>query len=200
MVNSTKQSLRLFYALWPDEATRAALMRLQAPIRGRKTRYENFHLTLPFLGQQPADLLPLLKSNLGRVPPQPVALMVDRIGYFTQQKIAWAGMSEMPVALHALNNSLIEALAQNNIAFNNHSTFRPHITLARDAEPPEELPFNPFVWQCEHVALVESSNQQEGVVYRVLASRLLRQSEASAPDSPKIITTDHSINTGADHV
>jgi RNA 2',3'-cyclic 3'-phosphodiesterase len=174
MTNGTKQSLRLFYALWPDDATRAALMRLQAPITGRKTRYENFHLTLPFLGQQAADLLPFFTSILASLSSPPVALTVDRIGYFTQNKIAWAGMSETPAALNALNDQMIEALRQNNIVFNNHSVFRPHITLARDAEQPEELPFNPFVWQCEHVTLVESTNQAEGVVYRVLASHFLR--------------------------
>jgi 2'-5' RNA ligase len=160
--------------LWPDDATRAALMRLQAPIIGRKTRYENFHLTLPFLGQQAADLLPLFTSLLASLSSPPVALTVDRIGYFTQNKIAWAGMSETPAALNALNDQLIEALRQNNLVFSNHSVFRPHITLARDAEQPEELPFNPFVWQCEHVTLVESTNQAEGGVYRVLASHFLR--------------------------
>ncbi|MGZ3254204.1 MAG: RNA 2',3'-cyclic phosphodiesterase [Burkholderiaceae bacterium] len=204
MTNNTRQSLRLFYALWPDHAVRAELMRLQAPLRGRKTRYENLHLTLPFLGQQPSDLLPLFTSILAGLSSSPVTLVVDRIGYFTQNKIAWAGMHETPASLLALNNSLVSALAQNNIALNHQSSFHPHITLARDAEAPEELPFQPFAWQGGHVALVESTNQSGGVVYRVLASRYLGQSEGWVEigdlDSQKLITTDQYINTGTDYV
>ncbi|HEY8100315.1 MAG TPA: RNA 2',3'-cyclic phosphodiesterase [Burkholderiaceae bacterium] len=198
MANSIKQSLRLFYALWPDDAARAALMRLQVPISGRKTRYENFHLTLPFLGQQAADLLPLFKSILADISSPPITLMVNRIGYFTQKKIAWAGMNETPAALTALNDKLIEALRRNNIVFNNQSAFRPHITLARDAEPPEELPFDPFVWHCEHAALIESTNQEEGVVYRVLASHHLGQSEGIAADSATVIASNQNIITETD--
>lgn len=199
-MNSTKRSLRLFYALWPDDATRVALIRLQAPITGRKARYENLHLTLAFLGQQPVDLLPVFTSILANLSSPPVTLTVDRIGYFTQKKIAWAGMHEAPVALSVLNSTLVSALKQNNIAFNSQSTFRPHITLARDAEQPEELPFHPFVWHGGKIALVESTNDADGVAYRVLASRFLRAGEVNAPDCQKIITTDHNIDTGADYV
>ena len=44
------ETLRLFFALWPDDPTRSALAQLQTPIRGRITPYEHLHLTLAFLG------------------------------------------------------------------------------------------------------------------------------------------------------
>ena len=180
MTNTAKESLRLFYALWPDDMTRAALMDLQAPLSGRKTRYENLHLTLAFLGQQSIDLLPLFKSILEKLPQHAIALTVDRIGYFTRKKIAWAGMHAIPTALTALHKQLVADLVQNNVPFSPPSEFHPHITLARDADMPEELPFHPFVWQCQHAVLVASTNQQDGVAYRVLASHPLMQGEASA--------------------
>jgi 2'-5' RNA ligase len=120
--------------------------------------------------------LPLLHSILEQLPHQPVALAVDRIGYFTRKRIVWAGMHNMPSALAQLREHLNGMLVQHRIAFDDQVAFRPHITLARDADQPDECPFNSFAWQCEQVALVESVTQQEGVVYRVLASRTLQQS------------------------
>ncbi len=168
-MDASKQSLRLFYALWPDDATREALMHMQARMHGRKTRYENFHLTLAFLGQQPADLLPAMRKILADIRPAQISLVLDRIGYFTQSRIAWAGMHETPAALIALQRDLVQGLAQNNIACNGRSAFRPHVTLARDAAPPEDLPFEPVVWRADHVVLVESTTDREGVIYRVIA-------------------------------
>jgi 2'-5' RNA ligase len=173
MVDDTGKSLRLFYALWPDDATREALMRLQAPLHGRKTHYRNLHMTLAFLGQQSADVLPALKKILDDLPRAQISLVVDRIGYFTQNRIAWAGTHDVPAALVALQRDLAQRLAQNNIVFDDRSNFRPHVTLARDTAPPEELPFEPFVWNVDHVALVESVTDRDGVVYRVIGLRQL---------------------------
>lgn len=174
MTDTTKPSLRLFYALWPDDDVRAELMRQQALIQGSKTRYVNFHLTLAFLGQQPAALLPVLKSILEQLPQSAFTLVLDRIGYFTQKKTAWSGMHAVPDALTLLHHALAEALVQNNTGFHPPAEFRPHVTLARNADTPDELPFSPIVWTCNHVALVESITEPDGVVYRVLASRFLK--------------------------
>jgi 2'-5' RNA ligase len=171
-IDSTK-SLRLFYALWPDEDARAAFMHLQAPLQGRKTRYQNLHMTLAFLGQQSTSLLPMLELILRKLPSQTLALRVDRIGYFPRKKIAWAGMHETPADLLTLNERLQTLLTENEIAFDRQQEFQPHITLARDAVPPEELPFEIIEWQCREVALVESVTLPEGPLYRVLASHAL---------------------------
>jgi 2'-5' RNA ligase len=182
--------------MWPDEPARAAFMRLQTPLQGRKTRYENLHLTLAFLGQQPADRLPLLASILEQLPRQPITLTVDRIGYFTRKKIAWAGIHSTPPALALLHEQLNGMLAQHAISFDDQVAFRPHITLARDAEQPDECPFAPFTWQCKQLALVESVTQQEGAVYRVLASSTLLQNlivPVTAPLSQDIDNAQHTM-------
>jgi len=172
-MDARKQPLRLFYALWPDDVTRTALMDMQARIQGRKTRYQNFHLTLAFLGQQPAGLLPALEKILADLSPTPISLVLDRLGYFTKNRIAWVGMHDVPAVLIALQRDLAQKLVQNNIAYDGRSGFWPHVTLGRDAVPPEDLPFEPIEWRADKVTLVESTTAPEGVVYRVIATRHL---------------------------
>src|SRR5438045_2993707 len=96
MESATSGSLRLFYALWPDETVRDALSALQAPLQGRRTQRANLHLTLAFLGMQPASLLPVLQGILQQLPQADIALTIDHSGHFAQRRIAWAGMWQIP--------------------------------------------------------------------------------------------------------
>ncbi|MEA5097746.1 MAG: RNA 2',3'-cyclic phosphodiesterase, partial [Burkholderiaceae bacterium] len=125
----------LFYALWPDDATRAGLVKLQTQLRGRLTRQPNLHLTLAFLGPQPDALQPLLRSILTRLEFTPMTLEINRVGHFPKNRIAWAGMHETPSALAQLQRTLTQELARKGIRSDNDRAYRPHITLARDAEP-----------------------------------------------------------------
>jgi 2'-5' RNA ligase len=170
MDSDTTRSLRLFYALWPDDATRDSLMKLQTAISGRKTSYENLHLTLAFLGQQPINLLPALQEILGSLPQTNMTLILNRIGYFTKSRIAWCGIHAAPRALFDLQRRLMGELAQRNILADTRSAFKPHVTLARNAGPPAEIPFEPIHWQADRVCLVQSSTEPGGVRYHVLAS------------------------------
>jgi 2'-5' RNA ligase len=167
------ESLRLFYALWPDQATRAALGVLQAELQGRKTLHGNLHVTLAFLGLQPAERLPSLRQILATLPSMEMTLVIDRIGYFPRHRIAWAGLNEIPENLLLLQRSLSEALVQNEFTFDRQPRFKPHVTLARDAAVPPQRPFEAIHWRVDHLALVQSSTEAEGVGYRVLASRRL---------------------------
>jgi 2'-5' RNA ligase len=165
------ESLRLFYALWPDDATRAALAGLQTRVKGRRTRYDNLHITLAFLGEQPVTLLPDLKQILTELPEPDIALVLDQFGHFKRPRIAWAGMSAVPEALNALHHDLMEALERHHIVVARHTSFRPHVTLARDAPPPDDFPFDAIHWRARQIALVQSKTGRDGVDYRVLASR-----------------------------
>ena len=92
---------KLFFALWPDEAARQAMVRLQQPVRGRLIPPEKLHLTMAFLGQQPAEALPLLLDILHAVELPPLTLEIDCYGYFKRPQIAWAGMRGPPPAQSA---------------------------------------------------------------------------------------------------
>jgi 2'-5' RNA ligase len=179
MDRAASKSLRLFYALWPDETVRTALTALQAPLQGRLTRPANLHLTLAFLGSQPASVLPTLQEILRGVPGSEMTLVLDRVDYFSRQRIAWAGLQHVPAPLTALHAGLNALLVRHHIGFDQHSAFKPHLTLARDAAPPPDSPCEPVLWQANQVALVQSVNEDGGVCYRVLASRCLNGRAAS---------------------
>lgn len=168
---NSKQALRLFYALWPDDLTRGELVRLQQALQGRKIPYGNLHITLAFLGQQPTEQLPVLQDILMHLPSASMTLTLDRVGYFSRNRIAWAGMHEVPATLLGLQQHLTQALAQRGIAFDSQLKFKPHITLARDAEAPPDAVFTPIAWKADQVALVQSEMKQGGSSYQVLASR-----------------------------
>jgi RNA 2',3'-cyclic 3'-phosphodiesterase len=173
-MNAThSETMRLFYALWPDNATRTTLMQLQAPLRGRIVPYENLHLTLAFLGQQPVSRLPALKEILLRLDTPASELVIDRVSYFSRNKIVWAGTHETPPGMLKLYRELTEALINQGVAFNEQHAFKPHITLARDALPPPDLAFAPLRWRAHKVALVRSDNDAQGSRYEVIASRSL---------------------------
>ncbi len=182
MSNSSSDSLRLFYALWPDDATRTSLMQLQSGVHGRLVPYSNLHITLAFLGQQPASTLPLLKDILSELPASPMMLNLDRVSYFNKNRIAWAGMHEVPEELIGLQRSLASALEENGIRFDGHSSFKPHVTLARDAAPPSDMVFEPIAWRADQVVLVQSVTASEGPTYVVLDSRSLGENTRTADE------------------
>lgn len=175
MHSENSNGLRLFYALWPDDETRNGLTRLQQAFSGRKVPYQNLHITLVFLGQQPAMLLPTLKDVLLRLPKTSLALMIDRLGYFSRNRVAWAGMHAAPDALIALQQQLAQVLTEHGVSFDGKGKFKPHVTLARDAPPPLDIVFEPIRWQANQAVLVQSVTRPSGPEYRVLASRSLEK-------------------------
>lgn len=168
------ENLRLFYALWPDQATRSALVRLQSGVPGRLTAPDNLHLTLAFLGMQSSQLLPQLKRILSQLASPTMELVLDRLGFFPKHSIAWAGMHQVPEPLNALQKALTAALLQHQISFDQQSRFQPHITLARAAQLPADTRCTPIIWRADHIALVQSTTFADGPQYRVLAARRLR--------------------------
>lgn len=148
---------KLFFALWPDEVVRQALLRLQLPVRGRLIPPDKLHLTMAFLGQQPAEALPVLLDILQATHVPPLQLTLDCYGYFKRPHIAWAGMSVVPQDLLAAQGELMARLEAAGFSAATHGEFKPHITLAREAqEAPGEFRAEPVVWKVRGLALVES--------------------------------------------
>lgn len=170
------ETLRLFYALWPDDSTRAALQSLQQQMHltGRHTSYANLHMTLAFLGQQPASSLPALKNLLTQLPRGPIELTIDRLSYFNRSRIAWAGSHAVPASLIQLQAALAQALTDLGTDFDRRP-FKPHITLARDSAAPDDRAFDPVAWQANQVALVRSLQSGGILTYQVLAAQCLDQ-------------------------
>ncbi len=167
------ETARLFYALWPDEQTRAHLRRLQESVIGRKVSPENLHLTLAFLGNQAKSLLPMLVRLLDKLPAQGFTLGIDRYGYFSKPRVAWAGPSETPAPLLTLQQALMEELNAARVPLKNDEKFRPHVTLARDANSLNE-PFAPGIpWRVSKIMLIQSIQVRGGVIYSPIMEKAL---------------------------
>lgn len=164
---------RLFYALWPDEATRAHLTHLQEAVIGRKVSPEHLHLTLAFLGSQAKSLLPMLAALLEKLPGQRFTLHIDRYGYFSKPRVAWVGPSETPAPLHDLQQRLVQTLDKARVSLKAEGQFRPHVTLARDANSLDK-PFAPMIpWRVGKILLVQSIPVRGGVIYSPIVERSL---------------------------
>ncbi|MBK4733276.1 RNA 2',3'-cyclic phosphodiesterase [Noviherbaspirillum pedocola] len=177
-----ESALRLFFALWPDDATRAALAGLQRGLRGRATAKENLHLTMAFLGAQPAATLPVLRGILAELQRPDIALVIDELGYFARARIAWAGMREAPQALRDWQAELVSRLADGGILFDKKPGFTPHVTLARNAAPVEAGPVEPLAWMRPQLVLVRSETRPEGVRYAVIGSADTADDAGAAAD------------------
>jgi RNA 2',3'-cyclic 3'-phosphodiesterase len=93
-------TLRLFFALWPDDATRDALNRagkwLHQHWGGRRMRADTLHITLAFLGSTPAEQLDALTACADAVQADAFELILDQAGYWRHNRIGWLGASQTP--------------------------------------------------------------------------------------------------------
>lgn len=165
--------LRLFFALWPDEATRAGLAAWAQAIHcvsgGRMTPASDLHLTLAFLGSVRPEALATIEGAAAAIAPPAFTLVIDQPGCWRHNRIVWAGARETPLALRELVDALRGSLALARIAFD-AKPFVPHVTLVRDARAGVALPpLQPVRWTVRGFALVESQPAPGGGRYAVRA-------------------------------
>ncbi|MGH8682116.1 MAG: RNA 2',3'-cyclic phosphodiesterase [Burkholderiales bacterium] len=162
---------RLFFALWPDDATRAALAdwgrRIHEVAGGRPTRAESIHQTLAFLGDCEPARVPDAAAAAGRVQRRGFELVLDRAGLWPHNRIAWAGATAVPPELDALVTELRTALAAAGVGFD-AKPFALHITLVRKARPGAALPaLDPIRWRVAEFVLVRSVPRAGGSDYAI---------------------------------
>ncbi len=163
--------LRLFFALWPDDATRAALAdwgrRIHRVTGGRPTRAESIHQTLAFLGDCEPARLAEAETAAGRVLPRRFELVLDRAAVWDHNRIAWAGATAVPPELDALVAELRGALAAARFTFD-RKPFVPHITLVRKTRHGGALPaLEPIRWPVDGFVLVRSELRPDGSDYAI---------------------------------
>ncbi|MFL6673296.1 MAG: RNA 2',3'-cyclic phosphodiesterase [Massilia sp.] len=151
-------STRLFLALWPDPAVRAALAGWRDawawPRGASPVRDDKLHMTLHFLGNLPGERVPELVQGLA-VPFSPFRLDLGHAKLWPHG-IAVLEPHMEPDELLQLHATLAQALAGLGLVPEERK-FRPHVTLARravNAAPPADGP--PISWDIQGYALVES--------------------------------------------
>jgi 2'-5' RNA ligase len=166
-----KSTRRLFFALWPDDETRASLVtltRTKTHRQGRRVADDNLHLTLAFPGNVTAHVQACLEEAAGRITGVAFALSIDRLGHWSGPRIIWAAPSQTPPELWSLAAALREVLATCGLEPENRP-YQAHITLARKASRAISVTrIEPITWSISQFCLVESVSEPSGVRYRVL--------------------------------
>ncbi|MBZ0105031.1 MAG: RNA 2',3'-cyclic phosphodiesterase [Sulfuricella denitrificans] len=169
-----EQTVRLFFALWPDAKVRRALdqagRKLHAVCGGRRMRAPNLHLTLVFLGNVAVARLDELRAVTGGVSGAPFSMTLDHFGWWRHNRVAWAAPQEIPEALQGLVARLQENLRNADFVFDDRPVFVPHVTLLRNARCNEiEMPpMMPLAWAVDAFVLVKSATTDTGATYEVI--------------------------------
>ncbi len=168
--------LRLFFALWPDEALRRALADRVQPLLpadlGRPVPPQNLHVTLAFLGNVAPDRIPLLEGLAEKLAWPAVDVVFDRLGVWPKARLLCLEAATPPEALIAAVAQLHDSLREAGFEIERRP-FRMHITLVRN------MPGNPIageglrvtpeiVWPVRGMALVASTSAPGGSQYSVL--------------------------------
>ena len=150
---------RLFFALWPDDRIRHALLHWQTHNLSTAVRWQHrddLHITLHFLGQVGDDRLEEIAAVGAEHQLAPFNLVLDEIDYWSRPRVLCATPSSVPAPLTELHTALGKGLE--SIGFAGESRpYRPHVTLARKVGADEAYgPLSPLTWSVKELALVES--------------------------------------------
>ena len=130
---------RLFIALTPPAAVRAAVAGLATPLAGaRWTPPEQMHVTLRFLGEIETDRLAGMGERLETIRVEPFILPTEGLGSFPPEappRVIWIGVGRGHPRLFQLRQKLDDSLLAAGVDVDVR-TFHPHITLARCAGTP----------------------------------------------------------------
>ncbi|HLQ26101.1 MAG TPA: RNA 2',3'-cyclic phosphodiesterase [Acidiferrobacterales bacterium] len=164
---------RLFFALWPDERTRARLLSVGAPpdaAAGRWLAGSHLHLTLVFLGNVDARRQDCVQQAASGITGKRFDLVLDVLGYWRHSHILWLGAGQTPSELLSLVDALHANLA--NCGFVAEArAYHPHITLARKLRKNlAGTAIAAVCWPVDRFVLVESSQERGGVKYEIVKS------------------------------
>lgn len=156
----------LFFALWPDEATRARLAAAAESLRpiapdGRWIKPPRYHLTLQFLGEHAALPQPLVERAIraaARVRAPAFDLALDVAGSFVKPRIpCWLGCSEVPPELPQLFDALAAVLREHRCVVIGAPSLTPHVTVLRGAEHAFAARLDAVVhWPVNEFVLIDS--------------------------------------------
>ena len=168
MIRATR---RLFFALWPSDEIRAALTETCRPAldacAGRVVPARHYHVTLAFLGDQPAHQVERLATMAAVTSPE-FELILNRFSHWRGPQVLWIGPQQCPAGLATLVMQIRVALDELAVSYDGHD-FKAHLTLARKVRvlPELERP-TPVHWPVRSFALVESVATPDGPVYQVV--------------------------------
>lgn len=171
---NTGRTVRVFFAIWPDNAAReqmaglAKQLRLASLCNGREIKAENIHLTLAFVGEiEPSrvEALRMVADGTRDAGARAFDFTVEEVRYWKHNHIVYAAPISAPQELLDLVNALSERLAAAGFSLEQRA-YAPHITLMRNAScqsAPELL--EPVAWRVREWRLIKSEQTSGGSVY-----------------------------------
>ena len=167
------ETVRLFFALWPESAVRKQLgawqKKLQQGVNSNAPRPWTLHLTLAFLGATPIAQLDAAKDAAAGARGNQFDLLLDVAGFWPHNQIAWVGTSTPPPTLQELHSNLSTRLADAGVKFD-AKAFHPHVSLLRGVRNPKpEWPQATVIWPVRDFVLVESTSGKFGSRYEIVA-------------------------------
>lgn len=161
----------MFFALWPDKATRQQCRAVAKKITGeglRPVAPGNLHVTLMFLGgidaEQEAGIT--AAADLLPVPPT-MELTFDSLDYWKKPQIYCLTGHRFGREVAVLVEQLAGIATQYDVTLDERP-FKPHVTLVRKAKAPVVVEFQPIIWRADAFCLAESCSTPGGVEYRVI--------------------------------
>lgn len=172
---STGGNVRVFFAIWPDNAAQKALggliekLGLDSLCGGRKTKAENIHLTLVFVGEVDPGRLDALSGAADEIRDSGRArafnFAIEEIRYWKHNNVVYGAPAKVPQELIDLVNALQGALSAAGFSLEQRA-YAPHVTLMRNAFCPAlpKLP-EPIAWRAREWVLIKSEQTGNGSVY-----------------------------------
>ena len=176
--------MRFFFAVELPSEVQSTLAKLRPVDASRDYRWVEpglMHLTLAFLGEQPAERLDLLQ-HIGQAAASisgPGRLWLGEAGGFGARKIPrvlWVSLAGDLGALGTLHTNLANGLRRAGFKVEDRP-FRPHITVARRRESatgggppgwPWPLPASQRAFELNNLTLFESRLSPRGATYLAL--------------------------------
>ena len=172
----SKSQRRIFFALWPEQATRDALKKTThtdithylKTNQARKVPVHNWHLTLAFVGNVSDETVAGCLQQGSQIVADSFSLTLNRFAYFEQPQVVWLGCDQIPNAWYDLVNRLNEVLAVCGYQPDRNHPL-PHMTVLRKAKQPMAVTqFKPVTWKVSEFALIESTTTDKGTHYSVV--------------------------------
>lgn len=172
---SEATSQRLFFALWPEDAPRAAIaqvatgaLELDAHAAGRPVPERNLHVTLVFLGQVAADRFAEVIAAVQNIGASSFELRFDQVEVWDEAGVLVLTASKSPPAFEALVEVLRKGLRDGGFTVDSRPA-RLHVTLARKVAAVQPVPLDaPIEWTASEFVLVRSDTLPTGSEYTVL--------------------------------
>jgi len=164
---------RLFFALWPSDATREKIIEfddLLTDPRLKKVATKNLHVTLVFLGLLDEKQEQNIIKAANNIAASLINMRFDQLTLWQQKRgILCLTSTSQPKSLLTLVKQLQDSVSAQGIELEQRP-YTAHITLARNLKQHPEINVEAIPWHSNKFVLVHSVSTDHGVDYQIIDS------------------------------